>query len=272
MSEIRQDEIKTVEIVKLCSYCGASAMKDENFCIRCGKALKKEEDTVYDSNSDFLIKNKDISAVTGKLIKLFKSKKIVISACCIAAVVLAAVIAGSNSVEKKLMKNEWWSDIEFENEYYDYSDSEGYWVTAECEVLLFYEYGTYKFEKYSMPGQGCAYLMSFIVNEDNCPSNFEWRRSGVNCDDYHTWTVLDGKRLCLGSNTYKWSSVASDDTWYLSRNKLRIGEKYYSTNEPDLNIADENPGLPSYWCAYCGEEGPFSVECPRCGKTEKAYS
>jgi len=248
-----------------CKYCGNKLKDNAKFCSQCGH---KTDDT--QSPVDF----NDPQETT---IRIHIGKKAVISIILVFAVILGVVIANNlPSLEDKLMKNTWWSEPQFHNDDYDYSDSSwykeehpdspvvGYYVTGYCESLVFCEYGTIRKDKYNSPGDsGGAYTSSNKITADNFPSSYRWL---MYSDNKETWTLLDGKKLSVGEKVYRWDSYESESTWYMTSTTLRIGEDSYTKEKPRIyNVPDPPP----YWCAHCGEAGPFKSKCPTCDKTEK---
>lgn len=161
------------------------------------------------------------------------------------------------------MKNTWWLEISFDNE--ESYNKDRYWVTARCGRITFCFSGNVRGEYFDF-GDG-AYRVSYKVTADNMPSYFEF--SDVSSGNGGTWELLDNKELLFNDEYYEWDKDESEDTWYLKGDTLRIGEDYYSAENPGVRVSEDAKRI-SYWCANCGEAGPFDDrECPECECEEK---
>lgn len=247
-----------------CPKCGAEQAENNKFCFSCGCAL-----SAIDQSQE------KATAVQGQP-KAFKKAVTVVLV--IAVLVMGVIIfINTNSLENRLKSNIWWEELRFSNSKYDYSDSDwwqedfpdllpkGYYVNGHCDSILFCEYGTIRLESYQTPpNDGGAYTVSEEVTfENGLWRSFEWKVDYSTNDQ--SWELLDDNRLAIGNKTYTWSKTESDDTWYLSSTELRIGETTYTKEKPDFQVES---GLPPYWCANCGREGPYSGDCPQCDSDE----
>lgn len=252
-----------------CIRCGLKIQEGMRFCGRCGHCLddsfppERKQETVQTTSTSPMRK------LTTRQLKR------IIAVICLVAVVAGLLIWNPFSLENRLMGKKWWSDIRVNCEYFDYSDSEyidspaecGYWVDAYCDSLVFCPYGTIREQDYMTPefAPSCAYATTYEVTPENVPSWFEWsmgyyRNSG-------TWEIMSGRRLVLNDNTYDWSQSEDENTWYLSGNTLRIGNRQYTSEDPGLSIINDD--VIPYWCANCGEPGPYRKECPNCESKKK---
>lgn len=278
-----------------CENCGNAVRNGAKFCVHCGHRIEPMEDVQEVSEAQETAVTQEIpetpeaAATCEETIQqpetennepeqtahtpMSTTKKLIIGAVAITAVVLLIVVLCKNfSLEKRLMGAVWWGDPKFSNDAYDYSDSEwfqeeyprsptkGYYVNGDCESLLFCEYGTIRRIRYATPGD---YMSSHEVTADNYSGGYKWESSS---DNSTTWTLLDGKKLSVGDEVYRWSSGESENTWYMTATTLRIGTQRYTKTKPRINNVLD---APPYWCAHCGEEGPFKSKCPECEHEEK---
>ena len=243
-----------------CTKCGFKMEDDVQFCSRCGHNANK---------SITGPKTTEKKSIKDRLQKMTKKQLLwIIAAVCVLTVVIGLIIYNPFSLENRLMGKKWWTEINVDCEYYDYSDGDGYWVRASCGSIVFCPYGTIRNQYYYTPiSSGTAYDMDHEVTKDSIPGYFEWGM-GKYGQFYNsgTWELMSGRRLVLGESVYEWSRAESEDTWYLSGNSLRIGDSYYTSKDPNLNIIDDD--VP-YWCANCGEPGPYTKQCPNCGSKKK---
>lgn len=183
----------------------------------------------------------------------------------------------ANSLENRLMEKQWWSEIYFQNRAYDFSDSEwwkedhpnspekGYWVDGRVTQLRFFPHGTIRDIYYVTPvgAPGTAWMSDHEVTEQNYSPTYTWNGGSGNRG---SWSVWDDDTLEFYGSLYKWSEQESNGTWYMTGDTLRIGTNYYTARAPRIyNTA----GLPPYWCANCGESGPYDGKCPNCDSKEK---
>lgn len=244
-----------------CSNCGKEISENTRFCETCGKQVLVESVVVNQNaaKKGLKVSAKSLSAIIILIVAAITTFLIAITF----LITGVAFVTNQNSLDKKLMNNTWWEEIQFFN---NYSESSGcYHVTARCDRITFCPSGNVRCEEFDF-GWG-SYTFAHKINKENMPLYFSFPEASS--DNDMLWELLDDKELLLDNTYYKWSRRKAEDTWYLKGNTLRIGYTYFTSENPGVNVDDDADRIP-YWCSNCGEEGPFEeIRCPECDCKEK---
>ena len=217
-----------------CKHCGNQIGDYDKFCKECGNQIIKDIETSANTTTTSKFYSKKKGIVVG-----------VISVLLCVAIIITIVFA-IKSPEEILKDNEWYSDIDVDCEYHDWSsigDGKGYWISADCRKIVFYHYGEAETTSYTIGGGGGVYgPYSYEINSENIPLSAPWRENVW--DNTDKWEIIDKDTLKYDGGYYLWDDEKEthcdcddydckhDKTWYITEEYLRIGSATYTSKKP----------------------------------------